>query len=157
MVQQSTRMSADDQPIIVGETILKELSSGAQPSDTVPELKTDLRQDPTVFAIVTDGERHVIASSASLDGKTPLPPKGTFDFTKTNNTDHYTWQPSSDVRLATRMYKYGTDNNGGYIITGQSLKLTENKINTYTVLAAAAWIAVLIWSSVILLTKIGTK
>lgn len=157
MVQQSTRLSADDQPIVIGKTMVKELAGGAQPSDTVPNLNTDLREDPTVFAIVTDSGRHILASSASLDGKTPLPPAGTFEFTKNNNTDHFTWEPANGVRLATRMYNYGTGDNGGFIITGQSLEQAENKIKTYTVLVVAAWIAVFIWTSVIYLSKIGMK
>lgn len=157
MVQQSTRLSADDQPIIMGETIVRELNTGAEAADTVPQMKTDLREDHTVFAIVTDNDQHVIASSAQLDGKTPLPPSGTFAFTRINNTDHFTWQPDSGVRLATRMFRYGTDTNGGYVITGQSLEQAENKISIYTVLAISAWVAVLIWSSVLLLSKIGAK
>lgn len=151
MVQQSTRLSADDLPLTTAQVAKQELQAGSSASDVVPTLKTDLANDTSVFTIVTDNSKHVIASSAVLNGMTPLPPNGVFSFTTTHGTDHFTWQPQSGVRLATRVETYGKSPDDGFIITGQSLKPYENRITTYTALAAAAWLAVLAWSYLLLL------
>lgn len=151
MVQQSTRLSADDLPLTTAQVAKQELQSGSNASDVVPTLKTDLKYDASVFVIVTDSSKHVIASSAVLDGQTPLPPNGVFSFTAQHGTDHFSWQPQAGVRLATRVVKYGTAPQDGFIITGQSLKPYEERISTYTWLALAGWLAVLAWTYLLLL------
>jgi len=151
MVQQSTRLSADDLPLTTAQVAKQELQSGSNPKDIVPALKTNLRTDSSVFTIITDSSKHVLASSATLDGQTPLPPNGVFSFTNTHGSDHFTWQPQSGVRLATRVIGYGKNPNDGFIITGQSLKQYEDRIATYTYIALAAWLAVLAWSYLLLL------
>ncbi len=150
MAQQSARLGADDLPLTTAQTAQKLLESGEQPSDVVPSLKTDLGSDSSVFTIVTDSSQHVLASSATLNGQTPLPPSGVFDYTKAHSTDRVTWQPQSGVRVATRIVTYGTGDNAGFIITGQSLKQAEKRIETYGALAFTAWVALLTWVSFIL-------
>ncbi|HET7827240.1 MAG TPA: hypothetical protein VFK97_00025 [Candidatus Saccharimonadales bacterium] len=151
MVQQSTRLSADDLPLTTAQVVKQELQSGSNPDDVVPPLKTDLRSDTSVFVIITDNSKHVLASSASLDGQTPLPPAGVFSFTVQQGTDHFTWQPANGVRLATRVENYTSGKDKGFIIAGQSLKPYEDRISTYTWLAGAGWLAVVAWSYLLLL------
>jgi len=158
MVQQSTRLSADDLPLTTAQVAKQELQNGSSAKDVVPTLKTDLRSDTSVFMIITDNTKHVIASSAVLDGRTPLPPEGTFEFTANHGSDRFTWQPTDNVRLATRMTKYGKTPSDGFIITGQSLKPFEDRIITYNWVALSAWLASLAWSYLlILLPHIGRK
>jgi len=151
MVQQSTRLSADDLPLTTAQVAKQELQSGSNAKDIVPSLKTNLKTDTSVFTIITDDSKHVIASSATLDGKTPLPPNGVFSFANAHGSDHFTWQPESGVRIATRVITYGKSPDGGFIITGQSLKQYEDRISTYTYIALAAWLAVVAWSYLLLL------
>jgi hypothetical protein len=151
MVQQSTRLSADDLPLTSAQVAKQELESGSNASDVVPSLKTDLKQDSSVFVIVTDNAKHILASSAKLNGKTPLPPNGVFSYTNANGTDHFTWEPEKNVRIATRVIKYGQQPDDGFIITGQSLKPYEERIGTYTALAGAAWLALVAWSYLLIL------
>jgi len=151
MVQQSTRLSADDLPLTTAQVAKQELQSGSNAKDIVPALKTNLKTDSSVFTIITDNSKHVLASSATLDGQTPLPPNGVFSFTSTHGTDHFTWQPQTGVRIATRVISYGKSPNDGFIITGQSLKQYEDRISTYTYIALAAWLAVSAWSYLLLL------
>lgn len=146
MAQQSTRLSADNLPLSTAQTAQHELAGGAQPSDVVSALKTDLRNDSMAFVIVTDSTQHILASSATLDGKTPLPPTGTFTFTKDHGTDHFAWEPASEVRLATRIITYQNGVSSGFVIAGQSLKQTESHITDYGRLALATWLAVLAWT-----------
>ena len=157
MVQQSTRLSADDMPLTAAQTAKQQLETGSSAEDAVPSLKTNLKRDNSVFVIVTDNSEHVLASSAVLDGQTPLPPSGVFSFTDAHGSDHFTWQPQSNVRMATRVVKYGTSPNDGFIIAGHSLKPYEDRIQTYTWLAIAGWLAVLAWSYLLLLLPRGKK
>jgi hypothetical protein len=68
MVQQSTRLAADDLPLATAQSIKYQLDNGADPNDIVPSIKTDLKNDASVFVTVTDNSRHVLASSATLNG-----------------------------------------------------------------------------------------
>lgn len=151
LVQQSTRLAVNDLPVATAQVVKHQLESGSLPSDVVPTIKSDLRNDSTTFVIVTDNSEHVLAGSATLDGNTSLPPAGTFTFTKDHGSDHFTWQPKSGVRLATYMTKYGNSPNDGFVITGQSLKQAEDRIGTYGWLALAGWLAILAWISLLLL------
>jgi len=145
MVQQSTRLSANDLPTTTAQSVKHDLQAGSAPADAVPQMKTDLRSDNSVFVITTDGSRHVLASSAALDGKTPLPPAGTFDFTATHGQDDFTWQPAPGVRMATEMLGFGKSPSDGFIITGQSLKPFEDRVKVYGELMLAGWLATLAW------------
>ncbi len=152
MVQQSTRLSADDLPLTTAQVAKQELQSDSDAKDVVPTLKTNLRTDGSVFMIVTDNTQHVLASSVVLDGQTPLPPRGVFSFTQQHGSDHFTWEPSPGVRLATRVIKYDVkDSEGGFIITGQSLVPYEDRISTYTWIALAAWLAMIAWTYLLIL------
>ncbi len=151
LVQQSTRLASNDLPIATAQTVKKELEKGASPADVVPAVKTDIRNDSTIFVTITDGAEHILANSASLDGGTSLPPAGTFAYTKAHGSDHFTWQPKNNVRLATYLLPYGSSPNDGFIIAGQSLKQAEDKISTYGWLALAGWLAVVAWVSLLLL------
>ncbi len=157
LVQQSTRLAANDLPISTAQTAKHELDSGTQPSDAVPTLKTDLKSDSTVFIIITDNSEHILASSATLDGQPSLPPAGTFVTAKKNGSDKFTWQPKDDTRLATYILPYGNAPNDGFIITGQSLKLVEERIGTYGLLALAAWLAIIAWTTLVILLPKAKK
>lgn len=150
LIQQSTRLSADDAPLAVAQTAKQQLESGASPADVVPSSIVDLKSDNSVFIIVTDNQEHIQASSARLDGSTALPPKTTFDFTAQNGTDHFTWQPAPGARLATRIMPYKSGSQSGYVVTGQSLSQAENRINMYGWMSLAAWLAVLIITYLVL-------
>lgn len=157
MVQQSTRLAADDLPLSTAQNTVNKLATDAQPSDVVPTLKSDLRNDSIGFVIITDDSQHVLASSATLNGKTPLLPAGTFAFTKEHGTDHFTWQPTDGVRLATRMVTYTNSTGSGFVVTGQSLKQAENHITTYGKLAVATWLAVMAWTLFLVMMPERTK
>lgn len=152
MVQQSTRLSADDLPLTTAQVAKQELANNSDAKDVVPTLKTNLRTDISVFMIITDNTQHVLASSAVLDGQTPLPPRGVFAFTQQHGSDHFTWEPSPGVRLATRVTKFESkDSDSGFIITGHSLAPYEDRISTYTWIALAAWLAVVAWTYLLIL------
>jgi hypothetical protein len=151
MVQQSARLAANDLPIITAQAVEKQLSTGSAPTDLVLSKKVNLRNDGSVFVTITNNDRNILASSAELNGKTPLPPAGVFEYTKAHGVDNITWQPTSGVRLAMHVQTYSNSSGSGFIITGQSLKQTESHINTFTLLALLGWLMTVIWSSFVLL------
>jgi len=157
MVQQSTRLAADDLPLATAQTVKHELENGTTPADVIPAIKTDLKTDSTVFVTVTDAQQHVLASSATLNGQPSLPPQGTFDYTSRHDTDHFTWQPQAGVRLATRILTYKIGSTTGFIVTGRSLSQTESRTDEYGKMALAAWVAVLAWSYVLILLPRSKK
>jgi hypothetical protein len=53
MAQQSTRLSADDLPLTTAQVAKQELQSGSDSKDIVPTLKTNLRNDTSVFMIIS--------------------------------------------------------------------------------------------------------
>jgi hypothetical protein len=151
MVQQSTRLSANDQPEAMAQVVKNELESGSSANDVITGQTVNLADNINPFVIITDDTRHVLSSTANLNGKTPLPPKGVFDYTSEHGSDHFTWQPADGVRLATRVISYGNANDSkGFIVTGQSLKPYEDRIGVYGELALAAWLAILAWSFLML-------
>ncbi len=154
MVQQATRQAANDWPRTTIQLVKKQLEAGGSPGEVVTsatEAPADLRQDLHGFVIVTDNSHGVLASSASLDGQTPLPPEGVFAYTAAHGTDRISWQPKDDVRLATVLSSYKSTQNSGFILAGQSLKLYEERVDIYGVLALAAWAAMFGWATLILL------
>jgi len=116
----------------------------------IPGTKTDLRNDITPFVIITDRARQVLASSASLDGQTALPPQGVFTYTKVHEEDRLTWQPAKHVRLATVVTAYKIGSDDVFIITGQSLKQFEERVRIYDLLAITTWLIIVAWTSLVL-------
>lgn len=152
LVQQSTRLSANDLPLQTAQIAKGELQAGWSTNDvlkSVSPISTDLKTDNTVFAIVTDSNQKMLVSSAVLDGQVTLPPAGTFDVAKNKGVDKFTWQPETSVRLATVILPYQAKNTSGFVVTGQSLKPYEDRINTYGWITLAAWVGVVIWTTFI--------
>lgn len=152
MVQQGNRLTANDIPLTLSQTVKDELDSGSSPNDVIETRKIDISSNYNPFVIITDDSKHVLASTATLNGKTPLPPQGVFAYTDTHGTDSFTWEPADNVRLATRVTSYSTKLNAdaGFIITGQNLKPFEERVNVFGELALAAWLAALAWNVLVL-------
>ena len=145
MVQQSTRLSANDLPLATAQTIKHELEDGQNPSDVVPQVKTDSLSDDTVFAIITDKSHQILASSLS-DPQSVRPPQGVFDYAAAHGRDNVTWQTGAGARLATIVIPYKS----GFVVTGQSLSQAEKRVTTYTLLMLVAWLVIIGWSFIVL-------
>jgi hypothetical protein len=151
MIQQATRLSANDQPLINLQVAKNKLNFGINPEDVVTQPMSDLAFDSVPFIMIADDSHKLITTSALMNGQVPvLPPSGVFEYTKVHGSDRFTWQPASNVRLATIAEKYAN----GYIISGQSLKEPEKRISTFTAIAAAGWLFATVLSFIILFIKI---
>ena len=150
LVQQSTRLTANDLPLATAEAARYQLASGKSAQSILPPTITDLRTDSTVFVIVVDGSQKVVASSATLDNNpNTLPPAGVFNNTKLHGSDSFTWQPESGVRLATEVLTYTDGKSTGYVVAGQSLSQAEHRIDIYGWITLAAWVGILVWATFI--------
>ena len=92
------------------------LDQGAAPSTVVPATRVDIARSTEIFVIVTDSQRQVLASSASLSGETVLPPAGVFDYVRSNGEDRVTWQPAAGVRAWIVVERFSK----GFVIAGRA-------------------------------------
>jgi hypothetical protein len=154
MVQQEARLSANEAPTAAAESAKSQLQSGKSPAVIVGFDKTDVKHNYQTFIIITDDKHKVLASSAQLNGKTPLPPNGVLENAGKYGSNTLTWQPEDDVRLATYVTTYKSEKGSGFIIAGKSLKLTEDRIGKITLIAVLAWIIMTVWLSLTLLSPL---
>lgn len=151
MLHQSARLNVDDKPLSVVQEAKAKIADDVTPADIVPEEEIDLRNSSGVFLIITDSSKEVLASSAILDDKSPLPPDSVFSDAEKAGSDRFTWEPTGGVRLATQVLKY-EENGGGFIMAGQSLKQTEERLEGYKTIAVTAWVAIVAWTLIVLFT-----
>ena len=143
-VQQDQRSLANDPQLQMAQDAAARLTNGAQPRDVVTGPAVDLASSLAPFITVVSPGNDVLASTATLNGTTPVPPAGVIDAARTGGNDTVTWQPASNVRQAIVVVPYDSAVGQGAVIVGRSLRAIEAR-ETLTLLAsAAAWIVTLI-------------
>jgi Na+-translocating ferredoxin:NAD+ oxidoreductase RnfG subunit len=144
-VQQTYRNAANDPQVDAVEQINALLAQGA-PAEAIigQSAPVDMVKSSSLFVIIYDKDGKVIGSSATLDKNTPSLPSGVIDYTKSHNTDRFTWQPKKGIRVAAVIRK--VDNDGGYVLVGRSLGETEKRISQLTGIVGIAWIILLLLS-----------
>lgn len=143
--QQVLRLTANDPQIQVASDLARDAAAGN--TITADSRKVDLALSLSPFVIVLDDKLNIKSSNAYLEGKQPLPPKGVFDYAKTNLDDRVTWQPKKGVRLAL-VVKYFEGKQKGYIAVGRSLAEVEKRSDDLLKLTGfglAAALGILIW------------
>lgn len=130
VVQQSIRQSANDPQIAMAEDAAHDLANGAVPASVMPADKhiIDASESLSPFVVVFDENGTVLESSMKAGNTLPVPPKGVFDFTRSNDgganlsgfsgfmsafthahssnvrpagEDRFTWQTATGLRFAT--------------------------------------------------------
>ena len=150
LVQQVLRQSANDPQIQLAEDGARALAGGqdivlpfpaSAPSggDGTP---IDIATSLAPFIIVFDDSGTVLSTSGQLDGKTPVPPTGVLEYVRSHGEERLTWQPRSDVRIASVITRY-IGKKSGFVLAGRSLKETEARIQKLQTLALLAWAAIL--------------
>ncbi|HVY36152.1 MAG TPA: hypothetical protein VG982_02660 [Candidatus Paceibacterota bacterium] len=136
-VQQSIRQGANDPQIQMAEDAAGLVASGSLSSSPQTLVAVDKSLSP--FLIVFDDTGTPTISTAVLDGKTPIPPQGVFDFTKTHGEDRITWQPKAGVRIAAVIAKVpGTS--AGFVLAGRSLREVEQRESKLALQVAGIWV-----------------
>jgi hypothetical protein len=143
-VQQDQRSLANDPQLQLAEDAAARLTNGAQPQDVVTGPQVDLSASLAPFITVVGPANEVLASTATLDGKTPVPPVGVLDAARAGGNDTVTWQPASDVRQAIVVIPFDASAGKGTVIVGRSLRAIEQRENLTLLASAGAWLVTLI-------------
>ena len=104
----------------------------------------DIARSLAPFLIVFDGSGGVLASTAALDGRTPVPPQGVLDGAAANGTDVISWQPRGGVRAAIVVVPYEGSAARGTVLVGRSLRAVEERETNTLLIAGFAWVAALV-------------
>ncbi len=133
---QVLRMSANDPQIQLAEDAASRMTEGENTTDVVPERRVDIASSLAPFVIVYDDSGRPIASSAYLDGSIPAPPRGVFEFVRSNHEERVTWQPRPGVRIASVM----TRTPRGFVVAGRNMREVEMREALVFKLAAMGWL-----------------
>lgn len=128
------RSGANDPQVQTVENIADKLSRGSNPTDFTGDV-SDARYSPTFF-VIYDEKGGIITGSGFLNGGIPTPPHGIFDYAKAHKEDRFTWQPQTDVRLATVVLYYNDYGGKGFVLAARSLKDVEKREDTLLALTA---------------------
>jgi hypothetical protein len=141
-IQQNYRQSANDPQIQDVEDVITALNAGQQ-LNLQPD-GTDLANSLSTFIALYDKTGKVSSSNAVLNGNPPQVPSGVFSYVDKHGEDRLTWQPQKGIREAVVVGKVSST--GQYIAVGRSLREIEKRINTLTLMAAIAWVILLLLS-----------
>src|ERR1700730_8977174 len=134
-IQQQIRTGANYPQKDVARAAVAKLNLGATPQTVVPVASVDLRTSTEGYLIVLGPAGELRATSATLDGTTPVPPSGVFDFVRSHGEDVISWQPAPGVRSAIVVDAY----HDGFVVAGRSLSTAEEMESRLAVLAILAW------------------
>jgi hypothetical protein len=105
----------------------------------------DLRRSLSPFLIVYDDKGQPVGSTAQLDGQTPTPPSGVFDFVRTHGEERISWQPigrGRGVRIAAVVERVnGTQ--PGFVLSGRSMREVQARIGDVKMMAGLTWLGML--------------
>jgi hypothetical protein len=140
-VQQSYRNGLDDPQLQLATDGAARLNAGAPASSIATSPTIDADKSLAPFVIVVDQSGAVVASGASLDGATPVPPAGVLSVARAKGTDRVTWQPRVGVRIAS-VSAAATD--GRVVVAGRNMRAIEARIDDLGKLTAIAWAVAII-------------
>ena len=133
-VQQDLRQSANDPQIQMAEDTAARLADGTGAAAAVPGATVDIATSLAPFLIVYDADDRVVASSAMLDGTTPLLPEGVLASARERGEDRVTWEPRAGVRIAAVVVPF----RDGSVLAGRSLREVDQRMFDALGTAAAA-------------------
>jgi hypothetical protein len=146
VIQQALRMGANDPQVQMAEDASVALAYSANVDKFVPAQKVDISNSLAPFLIVYDSTGKVMASSATLQGVTPVLPPGILDYVRINGEDRVTWQPAPGVRIAAVIAPVETQAMGSpaFVLAGRSLRESEARADQFLQLTAAGMLLTLI-------------
>jgi len=139
-VQQDLRMAANDPQLQLAEDAARALDAGAQPAGLVGAANVDIASSLAPFVVISDTSGAILATDGRLDGHDPVPPLGVLDAARADPPNKVTWQPRAGVRVASVTVPW----KGGTVLAGRSLREVERQENDILVIAAAAWLVMMI-------------
>lgn len=139
-VQQNERQSANDPQIQMAEDAAAALSAGKSTASVVTSAPSvDLAKSLAPFLIIYDASGKAVAADAILESKIPTPPVGVFTYVEKNGEDRITWQPSTDVRIASVIVR-SSGTNPMFVLAGRSLKEVEKREQSLQMQVMFGWV-----------------
>ena len=135
-VQQTYRQGADDPQIQMANDAVNALIHGQSAEGLVSPAKVSVADSLTPFLIIYDATGKVLASSATLDGQSPLLPAGVLNSTKSLGENRISWQPKAGVRIATVIVSFPE----GFVLAGRNLREVEQREAQLSAFAGLTWV-----------------
>lgn len=146
VAQQIVRIGANEPQVAIVGDIVTALQAGIDPKSIPSNQALDISTSLSPYVMIFDDSGTPIASSAQLNGATPVPPKGIFDYARAQGEDRVTWQPAPGVRSAAIIRHYAGTESSGFVLVGRSLKEAERETQSLMFLVLLGWAAMLIIS-----------
>ncbi len=145
-VQQSYRQNANDPQIQRAQDSADAIVDGKDINLIIPLEKVSVAKSLAPFLIIYDRDGKVIASSVTLDAKTPDFPNGVLDSTKELGENRITWQPRDGVRIAAVIVSY----EDGYVLAGRNLREVEVREDQLATFAGITWLLALLATLIVI-------
>lgn len=106
----------------------------------------DMARSLSPFLIVYDDQGQPLGSNAQLDGQTPVPPKGVFDYVRQHGQERVSWQPvlgtAHGVRIAAVVQRVSGPQ-PGFVLAGRNMREVEAREEQVGHMAGLAWLGML--------------
>jgi hypothetical protein len=142
IAQQVLRSDANDPQVQLAEDAAARVAAGVPATEVVPSVPVDIAASLAPWVIVYGPDRNPLpgADSALLDGKPADYPASVLGNVQPGGgRDEVTWQPRPGVRAATVVVAF----KGGWVVSGRSLRLVEERESAIMGLSVAGWLAAL--------------
>ncbi len=149
VTQQSERTAANYPQIQLAEDTAASLTNGSKPGVLTPG-HVNMKRSLAPFVIIYSKLGQPISGNGYLNGRLPLAPVGILH--DANDTAYYwvSWQPASDVRIASVTVAA----NNYYVLSGRSLKQIEmNENDTFWYSFAGGVISLLVLGVIFVLRQ----
>jgi hypothetical protein len=138
-VQQNYRNGANDPQLQMANDAAAALSSGSiTPTALTAGPQVDIASSLAPYTTVFDASGTPIATTAKLDGSTPVPPAGVLESAKADGIDTVTWQPRAGVRQAIVVVPYRSSSGDGTVLVGRSLTEVEHREDELVLMSGLA-------------------
>lgn len=156
-VQQVYRQSANDPQIQMAEDTAAALEKGAKPTRLIGDNSIDMAKSLAPYTVMYDDELNPLAANVIIDGATPRPPRGVFEYARAHGEDRLTWQPQPGVRSAIVVVHYG-GTKSGFVLAGRSLREVEIRESRLVLSLEIGWLVSMMATlgAVFLAQKFGT-
>jgi hypothetical protein len=144
--QQVLRQGANDPQIALAGDLAARLEQGVAPAEAVPAGSVDIARSLSPFVIAYDDQGQPLASQARLNGQTPTPPKGVFDYVRQHGEERVSWQPMLGNQHGVRIAAVVQRVNGahpGFVLAGRNMREVEAREEQVRHMAGLAWIGML--------------
>jgi hypothetical protein len=139
-VKQNYRLSANDPQIQLAQEAAAALTNQQNPQTLILKFPIlDISQSLAPYLIIFNKDGLPLATSAKLDGHTPIPPLGVFAYVKEHGEDRFSWQPKKGVRSAAVVTKF-EGSTSGFVLAGRSLYEVEKRQDQLFKIVCLVWV-----------------